>query len=631
MFEFVRRHNRIMQWLLFLLIVPSFVLFGIDGYNRFNENGAKVAEVDGQGITQAEWDAAHRQQVERYRSQMPNLDLKMFDTPQAKYSTLERMLQERVIAVAAQKQLIGVSDQRLANWLQQDPNIASLRKPDGSIDVERYRQLAASQGLTPEGLESRLRQDMTQRQVINGVIESAMFPEVVANLTIAAFFERREIQVARFSTANHRASLKPSQDELKAYLDKHSARYQSPQKADIEYVLLDLASIEKDITLPEADLRTYFEQNQQALSAKEERRASHILINAPKGMTEADRAKAREKAQSLLEQIKKQPKQFAALARQHSQDPGSAPQGGDLDYFARGAMVKPFEDAAFALSVGGISDLVESEFGFHIIQLTDIRKPKGQTFEQARPNLEKELRRQQAQRKFAEAAEQFSNLVYEQSDSFKPVAERLKLTVQTVTGVTPQSRGQAPWANPRVLAALFGPESTERKRNIDAIEIGPSQLLSARLTQYSPARALTLEEAQEAISRDWVQERASELARKQGEEALKTWKEQPGQARLEAATTVSRDRPGQVPPAVISAAMRAPASTLPAWVGVDLGDQGYAVVKINQVLPASNTEPRQAERAQLAQASAQAQALAYLESLKSRLKARITVAKPEGA
>lgn len=631
MFEFVRRHNRIMQWLLFLLIVPSFVLFGIDGYNRFNENGAKVAEVDGQAITQAEWDAAHRQQVERYRSQMPNLDLKMFDTPQAKYSTLERMLQERVIAAAAQKQLIGVSDQRLANWLQQDPNIASLRKPDGSIDVERYRQLAAAQGLTPEGLESRLRQDMTQRQVINGVIESAMFPQVVADLTIAAFFERREIQMARFSTANHRASLKPSQEELKAYLDKHSARYQSPQKADIEYVLLDLASIEKDITLPEADLRTYFEQNQQALSAKEERRASHILINAPKGMAEADRAKAREKAQSLLEQIKKQPKQFAALARQHSQDPGSAPQGGDLDYFARGAMVKPFEDAAFALSVGGISDLVESEFGFHIIQLTDIRKPKGQTFEQARPNLEKELRRQQAQRKFAEAAEQFSNLVYEQSDSFKPVAERLKLTVQTANGVTPQSRGQAPWANPRVLAALFGPESTERKRNIDAIEIGPSQLLSARLTQYSPARALTLEEAQEAISRDWVQERASELARKQGEEALKTWKEQPGQAKLEAATTVSRDKPGQVPPAVISAAMRAPASTLPAWVGVDLGDQGYAVVKINQVLPASNTEPRQAERAQLAQASAQAQALAYLESLKSRLKARITVAKPEGA
>ncbi|MEY2622503.1 MAG: hypothetical protein RIT26_2323 [Pseudomonadota bacterium] len=631
MFEFVRRHNRIMQLLLFLLIVPSFVLFGVDGYNRFNEKGAKVAEVDGQAITQAEWDAAHRQQVERYRSQMPNLDLKMFDTPQAKYSTLERLLQERVIALAAQKQLIGVSDQRLANWLQQDPNIAGLRKPDGSIDVERYRQLAAAQGLTPEGLEERLRQDMSQRQVINGVIETSIFPEALADLTIAAFFERREIQMARFSTADHRASLKPGPDDLKAYLDKHAARYQSPQKADIEYVLLDLASIEKDIALPEADLRTYFEQNQQALSAKEERRASHILINAPKGMPEAERAKAREKAQSLLDQVKKQPKQFAALARQHSQDPGSAGQGGDLDYFARGAMVKPFEEAAFALSVGGISELVESEFGFHIIQLTDIRKPKGQTFEQARPNLEKELRRQQAQRKFAEAAEQFSNLVYEQSDSFKPVAERLKLTVQTANGVTPQSRGQAPWANPRVLAALFGPESTERKRNIDAIEIGPNQLLSARLTQYSPARALTLDEAKEVISRDWVQERAAELARKQGEEALKAWKEQPAQAKLEAATTVSRDKPGQVPSAVISAAMRAPAQQLPAWVGVDLGDQGYAVVKVNQVLPPSNTEPRKAERAQLAQASAQAQALAYLESLKGRLKARITVAKPAGA
>ncbi|MDI9331542.1 MAG: SurA N-terminal domain-containing protein [Alphaproteobacteria bacterium] len=631
MFDFVRRHTRIMQFLLFLLIFPSFVLFGIDGYNRFNEKGEKVAEVDGQAINQADWDAAHRQQVERLRAQMPGLDLKMFDTPQAKYGTLERMVQERLIQVATQKQMIQVSDQRLANLLQQDPNIASLRKADGSIDVERYRQLAASQGLTPEGLEARIRQDIAQRQVLSGITESASLPDSIANLTIAAFFELRDIQVARFTPEAHRAGLKPTEDDLKAFLAKNTSRYQLPQKADIEYVVLDLATVEKDIGLPEADLRTYFEQNQQALASKEERRASHILINAPKDMPATERAKARDKAMTLLEQLKKQPKDFSALARKNSQDPGSAVQGGDLDYFTRGAMVKPFEDATFSLDVGALSDLVETDFGYHIILLTDIRKPKGKTFEQARPELEKELRRQLAQRKFAEVAEQFSNLVYEQADTLKPVSDKLKLTVQTASGVTPQTRAQAHWANPKVLAALFSTEAIERKRNTEAIEVGPSIMVSARMTQHSPARALTLDEASETLVRDWTQERAAELARQQGIEALKNWKGQPATAKFEPSVTVSRDKPGGVPPPVLDAALRASTASLPDWLGVDLGEQGYAVVKVNQVLPAQNLEQRKAERNQLAQASANAQARAYLESLKAKLKARVIVPKPEGA
>ena len=633
MFEFVRRHNRLMQFLLFLLIFPSFVLLGLDGYTRFQEKGEKVAEIDGQSITQAEWDAAHRQLVERYRSQMPTLDLKFLDTPQAKYATLQRMLQERVVDLATQKQMIGVSDQRLAKLLQQNPTIASLRKPDGSIDVERYRQLAAAQGLTPEGLEARVRQDIAQRQLLSGISDSAILPDSIANLSMSAFFERREIQLARFAASDFRAGLKPSDDDLKAWLAKHPTRYQLPQKGDIEYLVLDLATVEKDITLPEADVRTYFEQNQQAQAAKEERRASHILINAPKSMPEAERSKAREKAQGLLEQVKKQPKEFAALARKHSQDPGSAAQGGDLDFFARGAMVKPFEDAAFALNVGGISDLVESDFGFHIISLTDIRKPKGQTFEQARPALEKELRRQQAQRKYAEVAEQFSNLVYEQADGLKPVAERFKLTLQTASGVTSQvsgpASGPALWANPRVLAALFSAESIERKRNTEAIEVGPNLLLSARLTQYSPARSLTLDEARETLSRDWINERAAELAREKGAQALKAWKEQSDAAKLDSPIVISRDQPANLAQSIISAALRAPRDSLPAWVGVDLKEQGYAVVKVKQVLPAPDHNKRKTEREQLAQSSAQVEAQAYLESLKARLKAKVIVAKPD--
>ena len=240
------------------------------------------------------------------------------------------------------------------------------------------------------------------------------------------------------------------------------------------------------------------------------------------------------------------------------------------------------------------------------------------------------LRRQQAQRKYAEVAEQFSNLVYEQADSLRPVADRLKLTVKRVSGVHPQSQSAEPWAKPRVLAALFATDAIERKHNTEAIEVGPSQLVSARLVTYTPARALTLEEAHAQIARDWAMDRAAVQAREEGAATLKAWQDQPAQAKWSATATVSRDQASGMPPAVINAALRAPAAKLPAWVGVDLGDQGYAVVKVNKVLPATNLDKRQNERAQLAQASANAQTLAYLESLKSKLDARILVAKPAG-
>jgi peptidyl-prolyl cis-trans isomerase D len=152
MFDFVRQHNRIMQFLLFLLIFPSFVLFGIDGYNRFREKGDAVATVDGHEITQSEWDNAHRAQVERMRNAMPTMDVKLFDTPEAKYSTLERMVRDRLLQVAAEKLRLGASDQRLASELQQNPSIAALRRADGSLDIERYRQLLSSQGMSPEML-----------------------------------------------------------------------------------------------------------------------------------------------------------------------------------------------------------------------------------------------------------------------------------------------------------------------------------------------------------------------------------------------------------------------------------------------------------------------------------------------
>lgn len=630
MFDFVRKHTRIMQFLLFLLIFPSFVLFGIDGYNRFREKGEVVATVDGQDITQSEWDAAHRNEVERLRVSMPGIDMKMFDTPQAKYGTLDRLLRERLLSVAADKLQLNVSDTKLASELQQNPTIAALRRPDGSLDIERYKQLAASQGMTPEMLEARIRADLSARQVIGAVGSSSVFPTALADVTLGAYFEQREIQVSQFSTAAKMALLKPSAEALEAYYQKNAAQYRSAERADVSYVVLDLASVQKGIVLQEADLKTYYEQNLSRVAAQEERRASHILLTVAKDASDADRAKVKSKAEDVLAELKKKPAQFAELAKKYSQDPGSANKGGDLDYFGRGAMVKPFEDAAFSLAKGETSELVSSEFGYHIIRVTDIKQPKQRSFEEMRPTIEADVRRQQAQRKFAEAAEQFTNLVYEQSDSLKPAAERLKLEIRQATQVSRQAPqgAQGPLANPKVLSALFAPDAIEKKRNTEAIEIGPNQLLAARIDAFTPAKTLPLSEVKDTVTLAWQREEAAAMARKEGEAQLAAWKAKPEAGNVGAAVVIARDQPGKLPAAVIDAALRAPTDSLPGWVGVDLGREGYAVVKVNRVIPRTVQADRTRERAQLNQSLAGAESIAYYNHLKERFKAEIKVAKP---
>ncbi|BDU55149.1 SurA N-terminal domain-containing protein [Limnohabitans sp. TEGF004] len=630
MFDFVRKHTRVMQFLLFLLIFPSFVLFGLEGYNRFKEGGSTVATVDGHDITQAEWDAAHRSQVERMRSSMPNVDVKLFDTPEAKYSTLERLVRDRLLQVAASQLRLGASDARLAAELQQNPTIAALRRADGTLDIERYRQLLATQGMSPESFEAQVRGDLASRQVMSGVGVTSFSSAALADVTLNAFYEQRQVQVARFAQSDYVAHINPTEADLETYYKANADKFQSAERADIEYVVLNLAAVQKDIAVPEAELKTYYEQNTARLAGLEERRASHILINADKGASAAERDAARAKAQALLAEVQKSPNQFAELARKNSQDTGSAAKGGDLDFFGRGAMVKPFEEAAFALKKGETSGVVETEFGFHIIRVTDIKQPEQKSFESQRAKLEQEVRSQLAQRKFAEAAEQFTNIVYEQSDSLKPAAERLKLDVQQASNLGREPvAGNTAANNPKLLAAVFSQDSIEKKRNTEAVELATNVLAAARITSYSPARTLPLDEVKTRVREQVVAQLATERARAEGAAKLAEWKASPDAAKLPAAIVVSRESKQAQPSALVEAALRASTQTLPAWVGVDLGTSGYAVVKVEKVLPrdAANVSGLAREREQYAQWWASAEGLAYYKLLKEKFKAEIKIAR----
>ena len=634
MFDFVRNNTKMMMGLLFLLIIPSFVLFGLEGYSRFNDKGVVVAKVNGNKISQTEWDAAHKREVDRIRASMPNLDVKLFDTAEAKYATLERLVRDQVIAAAAQKLQLVASDTRLARELQQSPAIAALRTADGKLDMERYKQLAASQGMTPEMFEMQVRADLSNRQVIQGVQASAYATSAQTQTAMNAFMQRREVQILNFPAADFLSKITVSDADLQAYYDKNKDKYQSSESADIEYIVLDIESLRQSITLNEQDLKSYYEQNLQRLSSKEERRASHILITAAKDAPEAEKKTARAKAEELLKLVKAKPASFAEVARKNSQDPGSAVKGGDLDFFGRGAMVKAFEDAAFSMKKSDISDLVESEFGYHIIQLTDIKAAKAQSFESLRPSMEADLKKQQAQRKYAELAETFSNTVYEQSDSLKPVADKLKLNIQKASQVARQAaQTRGVLSHPGLLQAIFSEASLQKQRNTEAIEVAPSTLVSARVVKHQPAATLPLADVKEFVKRALTQEKAAEMAKAQGEQRLAALKASSGADKLPNAIVISREKTQSQLPKVVDAVLRADPNKLPSVSGVDLGVQGFAVVRVTKVLPpeAENKELMLQAQQQFTQLWGTAETQAYIAQLKTMLKAEILVTKPSAA
>ncbi len=621
MFDFVRKHTRIMQGLLVLLIVPSFVLVGVESYSKFMDEDGIVAKVAGKDITQTEWDQAHRRMVERVRSQQPDVDPSLFDKPEFKKQVLESLVREYVLSVAARDLKLRAADARLVRMFATDQQYAFLRNPDGSLNKE----LLQAQGMSAAQFADRLRLDMSVNQVLGGVAGTGMVSTVANREAVEAMFQVREVQWMKFEPKNYAAQLNPTVEQLKAFYNSpdNSKDFTVPEKADVQYVQLDLDTLKKGVSVPEDELRRSYKENIARFTQPEERRASHILIKAEKSAPTSEKQAAKAKAEQLLAQLKKNPAQFAELAKKNSDDPGSAVNGGDLDFFGRDAMAKPFEEAAFSLKQGEISGVVETDYGYHIITVTGVRGGQPLPYEAVRAQIEDDARKQLAQRQYAEAAENFTNKVYEQPDSLKPVADDLKLTVQTVDNVlrSPGAKDQGVLSNPRLLEALFDPANRAKNRNTEAIEVGPNKLVSARIVKYTPASKPAFEQVQAQVRERWVAAESLKAARKDAEQKLALWKRSPDKAQLPGPVQMSRRMAFAQPPAVLDAALRVPDKQLPAWVVADIGPEGSALVKVNKVLPLQITPQEvQETESQFSGYWAKAEAEAYFQSLKQKYK-----------
>ena len=578
MFDIVHENKKMVQIILALIILP-FAFWGIDSYRK-SGGGEALATVNGEKINQQEFDNALRQQQGRMREMMGDkFDPAIFDKPEIKHSILESLTSQHLLTSQARAAGLTVSDEQLAQVIS---GIEAFQK-DGKFDKQRYESVLRSQNMSPLTFESRVQQELAMRQLTDGYANNGFASNSAADNLIRLNEQQRVVSTSQIMADAFLKQITVNDDAVKTYYEKNSAEFQTPEQARVEYVTLSAEALLPQVAVEDAEVKKYYEEHQPEFGTQEQRQAAHILITVAATASDADKQAAKTKAEQVLQQVKQSPGKFAELAKQYSQDPGSAANGGDLGMFGRGMMVKPFDDAAFQLKPGEISGLVQSDFGFHIIKLIAIKPAKVQALNEVKDVITQKLKMQKAGDKFAELAEKFSNVVYEQSDTLKPAAELLKAPLQQSAWLNKTQPGALPWTA-KALQAVFSKEVLKDKRNSTAVEIAPNTLLAVRLLEYKPASTRPLSEVSDAIRQKLQHQQALEMASKQGKTTLEqlqrgeksnlVWKTEQAMTHAQL-SRLGNDLARQV--------FQANPSKLPAYVGVENSQGGYLLVRIDEV------------------------------------------------
>ncbi|MDN5936308.1 MAG: peptidylprolyl isomerase, partial [Nitrosospira sp.] len=556
-------------------------------------------------------------QQERMRATMgENFNDAMLDNPELRSAVLEGLVQQRLLRQEAARVGLAVPDSQLIQVIQ---DISAFQQ-DGKFSKQRYEELLRDQGMNPRTFEARVRQELEREQLIGAYSASGLVPLVVAERVMRLGDEKREVSLVQIRPEQFLSQMKPDDAAIKSYYDRHQAEFQLPEQVRVEYLVLSLEDLTKQLEVSADEASTYFDEHRDEFGQPEERRASHILITAPATASGEEKAAARAKAEQLLAQIRQAPESFAELAKRHSQDPGSAASGGDLGFFSRNMMVKAFEDAVFQMKPEEISSLVETDHGFHIIKLTAIKPAKLVTLEDVKSQVEQEVKKQKAGKIFNEMAEGFSNMVYEQSDSLQPAAEKFSLPLRQSDWID-RNAGEPPYfTNARLLQAIFSEDAIKNERNTEAIEITPNTLVSARVLEHRPATMPSLTALKDRITGLVARQQAAEAAIKAGREKLAQLQE----GKVETVTwdaprQVSRKDPQGLDNEMLRAIFKAEATKLPFYTGVG-NSQGFTLIRVGRIIepaPADASERKMFAR-QLQQVLAQEELTSYLAGVRKR-------------
>jgi peptidyl-prolyl cis-trans isomerase D len=411
---------------------------------------------------------------------------------------------------------------------------------------------------------------------------------------------------------------------IQDYYDKNATEFQLPERARVAYVTFSAEALAAQITVSDTDVKAYFDEHQTEFSTPEQRQVAHILFNAPTTAGDAEKQAARAKAETVLKLAQQSPDKFAELAKQYSDDAGSAAQGGTLDVFVRG-VTTPLNQSliqdAFALKPGEISGIVQSDFGYHLLKVLAITPAKVTPLEQVRASIEQQLKQQKTREQFAALADQFGDQLLMRSDSLQPAADLVKMPIRESAWLNKGQSNTAPWTD-QVLQAVFSSDVINSKRNSAAIETGADSLIAVRLLEYQPAGKRELAEVSESIRQTLLLQQAQTLAIKQGQAYLAQLQQggnPPPSLQWTPPQTIRYEQVGRSE--LGRQVFQVNTEKLPAYVGLEDPREGFAIARVEAVKEGEVDDAARAGYAKLRRDQVGAEAMeAFLANLRQQAK-----------
>ena len=575
------------------IIVALMAFTGIEAiFQASGNNKQDVAKVNGEEITQTELSQAVDMQRRQLMQQLgKDFDASLLDEKLLRDAALKGLIDRKLLLQGAADSKFGFSEAALDQVILQTPEF----QVDGKFNAERFDQVIRQLGYSRMQFRQMLTQEMLIGQVRAGIAGSGF----VTDAEVLAF-ARLEKQTRDFATVNIKAdpaAVKLTDDEVKAYYDQHAKEFMTPDQVVIDYLELKKSSFFDQVSVKDDELQAAYEKETANLA--EQRRAAHILIEVNDKVTEAQ---AKAKIEDIQARLAKGEK-FEALAKEFSQDPGSANNGGDLGFAGPGVYDPDFETALYGLKQDQVSVPVRTTFGWHLIKLLGVEAPEVPSFASLKDKLTRELKAQQVEQRFVEATKQLEDAAFEASDLAQPASD-LKLTVHT-SAPFGREGGEGVAANRAVVTAAFSPEVLDEGANSSAIELDPETIIVLRAKEHLKPAQLPLENVAAAIRTQMTKERASAAAKAHADELIaslrdgKTALDQPvdGQAwKVTEAATRGQD---SIDPAVLQALFRMPkpaAKDKPTFTTVTLRDGSLVIVRLNGVNEAA--APTDEEKAQ---------------------------------
>jgi len=630
MLNFIReRAQGWIAWVIVGLLIVPFALWGINEY--FGTGGKLVAAtVNGTEIDQREFQQAFYDQRSRMQEMLGGqYDSRIFD-PQLRQRVINELVERELLLQNADEMGYRVSDENVAATIRS----FEVFQEDGAFSSERYRQQLQAQGQSPTAFERRIKRALLASQLPTAVAATAFVSDAELDALIRLQEQQREVAYLTLPLKNFQDESDASEAAIASYYEQHRERYMTPEMVSVEYVELSAADLASGEEPSEEELQEFYQSRSQQFSLPEERKLRHILLTIPEGADETEVEALRKKAEDLVQRLRGG-ESFEQLAREVSEDPGSAEMGGDLGFIARGAMEADFDQVAFSLKVGDVSDPVLTSFGFHIIKVDEIRPGKTKPFEEVRAELLKEYQRDAAERKYFDLADKLTNMAYETPDSLAEVADALGLPLKE-SGFFSRQGGEGVFANPQLAAAAFSDEVLKQGFNSEPVEVGENHVVVLRLKEHREAAPRPLEEVADTIRQQLIADKARERAQQAADELVKrlaggaSREEVAKDAGAEWQTPVMLERnAATVDAALLRKAFRMPR---PAEGGASYGNTvlsngDFAVLALTRVVdgdPASfDKAERDNLRRQLANLRGNEASRALLEDLKS--KARIVI------